>query len=85
MSIAEIVEKYISNAQQAFGQIERSRQKDDARNILDYAERYLEDALYYRSQKRFEVALASVAYCEGLLDALRLLEMVKFQWAKESQ
>jgi hypothetical protein len=40
----------------------------------------LEDAKYYKDQKRFETSLTSVAYCEGLLEALRLLGAVKFEW-----
>ena len=41
---------------------------------------YLEDAKYYKAQGKFETSLTSVAYCEGLLDALRLLGAVKFEW-----
>jgi len=33
----------------------------------------LEDAKYYEDKSKLETSLASVAYCEGLLDALRLL------------
>lgn len=40
----------------------------------------LEDAKYYREKKKLETRLASVAYCEGLLDALRLLGFVEFSW-----
>ncbi|MGB9135255.1 MAG: DUF357 domain-containing protein [Candidatus Bathyarchaeia archaeon] len=85
MSIEELVEKYITNAQQVFKQIGKSSQGEDAGAVLDYAERYLEDAVFYRSQKGFETALVSVAYCEGLLDALKLLGMVEFQWPTESK
>ena len=86
MNIEELVGKYVSNAQQVFKQIEqRSPCEEEAEKVLDYAKRYLEDALYYSSQKRFETALASVAYCEGLLDALRLLEIVGFQWPTQSK
>ncbi|KPV63960.1 MAG: hypothetical protein AOA66_0541 [Candidatus Bathyarchaeota archaeon BA2] len=40
----------------------------------------LEDAKYYQKGGKLEIGLASVAYCEGLLDALRLLGVVKFSW-----
>jgi FAD synthetase len=85
MNIEKLVEKYIRNAQQVFKQTRNSRHREDAGKVLDYAERYLEDAMYYRSQKRFETALASVAYCEGLLDTLKLLGMVEFQWSTEAK
>lgn len=40
----------------------------------------LEDAKYYRERNKLETSLASVAYCEGLLDGLRLLGVVEFSW-----
>jgi len=40
----------------------------------------VEDAKYYKLQKKLEVSLTSIAYCEGLLDALKLLGAVKFEW-----
>lgn len=82
MTIERLVEKYIKNTRQTIQQIEeRKNLKGEAEKVFDYAKRYLEDATYYRDQKRFETALASVAYCEGLLDALRLLGMAEFQWS----
>ena len=83
MKIEDLVERYIRNTQRVFQQIKEGNahfHKKKGGKILDYAKRYLEDAIYYKDQKRFETALASVAYCEGLLDALKLLEMVEFQW-----
>ena len=83
--IEELVERYIGNTQQVFKQVDRRSPHDgEAERVLDHAKRYLEDAVYYSGRKRFETALASVAYCEGLLDALRLLGMVEFQWPTET-
>lgn len=48
--------------------------------IIDEARRYFEDAKYYLKRKEYEVSLASIAYCEGLLDALRMLNLVSFEW-----
>jgi FAD synthetase len=48
--------------------------------IVDEAKRYFEDAKYYLGRKEYEVSLASISYCEGLLDALRMLELVEFEW-----
>jgi len=50
------------------------------KEVIDEAKRYFEDAKYYLDRKRFKTSLASVAYCEGLLDALRLLGLVEFTW-----
>jgi len=48
--------------------------------VIEEAKRYLVDAKYYCEKRRFETSLASVAYCEGLLDALRMLGYVEFSW-----
>jgi hypothetical protein len=85
MTVDEILSKYIHNTERVFvemtlshGVVQIDRKK--ASNIVDTAKRYLEDAKYYQRRKRFETGLASVAYSEGLLDALRLLEIAEFQW-----
>jgi len=49
-------------------------------SVLSYANDYLEDAKYYKAQGNFETSLTSVAYCEGILDALKLIGAVKFEW-----
>lgn len=85
MSLEELVSKYITSAEHVFCEIEigETRINIDVSGItkvVESAKAYLEDAKYYRGQKRFGVSLASVAYCEGLLDALKLLGTVKFEW-----
>ncbi|RLI45581.1 hypothetical protein DRO69_05005 [Candidatus Bathyarchaeota archaeon] len=81
----ELLSKYIQNTEQVFAEIKISQDavyigREKIREIIDMAKRYLEDARYYRDRKKFETGLASVAYCEGLLDALRLLGGVNFSW-----
>ncbi len=84
LGITDLVAKYIGNTGKVFEEIkttEKSRlSKEKILQVVDYARNYFEDAKYHRDQKKFEVALTSVAYCEGLLDALRLLGVVEFQW-----
>jgi FAD synthetase len=41
----------------------------------------LEDAKYYKALGKLETSLTSVAYCEGILDALRLIGAVNFEWS----
>ena len=48
--------------------------------VLDHIKRYAEDAEFYFEKKDFETALASISYCEGLLDALKLLKIADFEW-----
>jgi diphthine synthase len=51
----------------------------DIQNILDHIDRYLADAEYYRTEKK-PTALTSIAYSEGILEALKLLGLVDFEW-----
>jgi hypothetical protein len=85
MSLNELASKYISSAEHVFEHIEVAETPitlDRTRvcNVMDFAKAYLKDAEYYREKKKFEVSLTSIAYCEGLLDSLRLLGAVRFEW-----
>jgi len=82
MTIKKLVEKYVKNTEKALQQISNqvTSQESGVQKVLDYANRYFEDAIYYANRKKFETALASIAYCEGLLDALKILDLVHFQW-----
>jgi FAD synthetase len=86
VSLEALVSKYIASAEQVFNEMQISETPvyldiNSAKGLVEFAKAYLEDAKYYRDRKRFEVSLASVAYCEGLLDALKLLGAVKFEWS----
>jgi hypothetical protein len=86
--VSRLASKYIRNAERALNDAEAATARDrDAcvkngkvTELLEYARRYLEDGKYYFAENRFDVALTSAAYCEGVLDALRLLGLVKFEW-----
>jgi len=86
VNVSDLVAKYIDNTGRVFNEIKTSAaeevrlSKGRIGEVIEYARNYFEDAKYHRDQKKFEVALTSVAYCEGLLDALRLLGVVEFQW-----
>jgi FAD synthetase len=85
MSLNELASKYISSAEHALSRIEVAEtpitlDSFHVCNVMDSAKAYLEDARYYREKKKFKVSLTSIAYCEGLLDALRLLGAVRFDW-----
>ena len=85
MSLETLVTKYIVSAEKVLKEMQRVEgtitvNEENVNNILAYVADYLEDAKYYKAQKRFETSLTSIAYCEGLLDALKLLGAVKFEW-----
>jgi FAD synthetase len=87
MNVEDLVTKYINNTGRVLLNIknladeETKMDEKKVEEVLEYARNYFEDSKYHRDQKKFEVALTSVAYCEGLLDALRLLGVVEFQWS----
>lgn len=90
MSLEALAAKYIISAEKVLEKIQRIKggaTVTDARidEILDYVTTYLKDAKYYKDQKKFETSLTSVAYCEGLLDALRLLGVVEFEWPRKAE
>lgn len=85
MNLQALLLKYIQNSEKALTEIKLKQDivvldEDKIREIIDCAKRYLSDAKFYREKKQFETGLAAVAYCEGMLDALRLLGMVEFTW-----
>ncbi len=85
MTIDKLITKYIRSADRVLkeiGNIPTSihLKEEEAKTVFDWAKRYLEDAKYYQEKGKLQTSLTSVAYCEGLLDALRLLGAVKFSW-----
>jgi FAD synthetase len=85
MSLETLVSKYIVSAEKVLSEMQRisgllTVTQEDVSKVVDYVAAYLVDAKYYKAQKRLETSLTSIAYCEGLLDALRLLGAVKFEW-----
>ena len=85
MSVEELAAKYINSAEHVcrtldFVQQLGTLQASDIRRVTETAKTYLDDAKHFMGERRFEVSLTAVAYCEGLLDALRLLGAVRFEW-----
>jgi len=71
------MEKTIQKMQQTKGFIAVS--EECIEEIKDYVLAYLQDAKYFKEQKKFETSLTSIAYSEGLLDALKLIGAVYFE------
>jgi len=85
MTTRELVSKYIQNTERVLAEMKVVHDltrvdEEKIKRVVDHAKSYLEDAKYYAEKREFETSLASVAYCEGLLDALRLLGGVEFSW-----
>ena len=90
MSLEVLTSKYIASTEKVLKEMQLKKgtttvTEECVSNILGYVNNYLEDAKYYKSQKSFETSLTSIAYCEGLLDALKLLGAVKFEWPTRTE
>ena len=82
--LERLVERYVRSCRGALegltlGTLPRDVGEAEVKDLIEEAERYLRDAMHYASE-RGATALASVCYGEGILDALRLLGLVEFEW-----
>jgi len=85
VTIDELASEYIQKTERVFEELMTVEglahsHAGSVRQVIEEARRYLQDAKYYLEKGRFETSLASIAYCEGLLDALRMLGFVTFSW-----
>lgn len=90
MSLEALAAKYISSAEEVIAELKRQPtpitvNEATVNEVLRWAVDYLTDAKYYKAQGKLETSLTSVAYCEGLLDGLRLLGAVDFVWPTKPQ
>jgi diphthine synthase len=79
-----LIEKYIAGCRRVREEMKTTPSTSpltlaQIQDLLDHVDRYLADAEYFRSEKK-PTALTSVAYAEGILDALKLLGIADFQW-----
>jgi hypothetical protein len=84
MSTELLSTKYIGAMEKTIKDMKQSKDpivvsEERVNEILGYVTSYLEDAIYFRDQGKFETSLTSIAYCEGLLDVLKLIGAVKIQ------
>jgi len=79
-----LIEKYVKSCRGALDEMKlRSKPSElnegTVKDLIEHAERYLRDAMHFAPDRK-PTALASVSYCEGILDALKLLGLVDFEW-----
>ncbi len=89
MSLKQLTSKYIRNSDKVLSEIKLATDvvvidEEKINGIIESARHYLNDAKYYEQRDKLETSLTSVSYCEGLLDALRLLGVVEFKWPSEN-
>jgi len=90
MNSQQLASKYMASTENVLRNMQVARHKtsldaEAVEKVVEYVKDYLKDAKYYWDEGKFEVSLASVAYCEGLLEALKLLGTVKFEWPAKTK
>jgi FAD synthetase len=55
-------------------------QASEIESVLQESRRYLEDSEFYVGVGDSATGLACISYSEGLLDCMRLLGILEFQW-----
>jgi len=85
MSLETLTSKYIASAEFVLETMQQNPApinitKENIDSLVSYVHDYLADAKYYKASGKLETSLTSIAYCEGLLDALRLFGAVTFEW-----
>ncbi len=84
---AERARKYIATLEETLQKLS-TLEKDtmvsavNISKVLDAINRYLQDARFYLKNGKPVTSLGSIAYAEGLLDALTFLELAKMKTAQ---
>lgn len=76
----ERVWRYIMKTRGVANSLKVREPSREIQKILEIASSYIEDAERFWSSGELFNALASIAYAEGLLDSLRMIGKVDFQW-----
>jgi FAD synthetase len=79
---SERARKYITGFEQTLQELtpkkhDSSVKAENITKVEDAIQRYLKDAHYYLKNNKPTTSLASIAYAEGLLDALMFLDLLK--------
>ncbi len=85
--IAQKTGRYIAATEKILRQMKYKPPKEKqlharADEAIELAEQYLKDGIYYQSKKDYGTSLTCVAYAEGLLDSLRKLGWLGYEWER---
>jgi len=75
--------KYLDTTTQSLDRVKRTKlpsrvSKDHVDKVMALVLDYSKDAKHYLETKKPVTSLACIAYAEGLLDALKFLELIEF-------
>lgn len=84
LKIDERTKKYVAATEKVLREIkilDKSTVSElDIQVVINSAKSYYNDSKHYFEKEDYSTALASITYCEGLLDSLRFLGLVEFTW-----
>jgi len=72
------IERYHEKTKRVIGELTRSGKVEQ--RFLEYVNAYVEDSRNFMLAGDYVNSLLAIGYAEGLLDALRLIGMVSFEW-----
>ena len=77
----DMLEKYIPKAKITLEKIRKMTDNNVRyRDLFKNIEAYIEDSERFRDEERLELAILSIGYAEGLIDALIFLGEVELEW-----
>lgn len=84
----ELARRYVTSFETAIGKFAPVNEdtvvkEHEIKRVSDAMGRYLDDARYYLKNGKPVTALASIAYAEGLMDALTFLKLTKISNARQ--
>ena len=79
------LDRYIKATERVFSTMEACPPVEDALKKrmdenISLSKLYLSDSKYYLDKSDYITALVCIAYCEGLIDALKNLGWLKYEW-----
>ncbi|RLF23931.1 MAG: DUF357 domain-containing protein [Thermoprotei archaeon] len=82
-ALRERLERYIMSMERTLSHIKIIRELNGCtRRILENVKAYLEDARHYLKSGDYATGLVCIAYGEGLLDSLREIGAVSYEWSR---
>ncbi len=73
----------MSNLLSAIRSLKVKVQSSELNKVIDLVNRYIDDTKYYIDKGDCETALVTASYAEGLLDALKYLNIVEVKWERK--
>jgi FAD synthetase len=78
------IRKYIENVNLVLNKLKKEKYEDErVERLIKLSESYCFDARFYFEKGDYITSLTCIAYAEGLLDCLKFLNMINFEWKNE--